>query len=94
MPPACRLGAILDAVKLNISLSAQCHHLTDSAITTRRWRERRRRGVQLVHVEASPEAVQAMVTMGLVPADDESPETISQGVQDLLALLAAGRLKL
>ena len=35
-----------------------------------------------------------MVAAGLVPADDESTETISQGVQDLLALLAAGRLKL
>ncbi len=68
--------------------------LTPSALTTRRWRDRRRRGVHLVHVEASPEAVQAMVAAGLVPADDESTETISQGVQDLLALLAAGRLKL
>lgn len=77
-----------------ISQSAQCHHLTPSALRTRHWRDRRRRGVYLVHVEAGPEAVQAMVAMGFVPADDESPETITQGVQDLLARLAAGRVKL
>lgn len=47
-----------------------------------------------MRVEASPEAVQAMVAMGLlVPTDDETSEMVSQGVQELLALLAAGRLK-
>ncbi len=73
------------------SLSAP---ITATTLATRRWRERCRRGVHLIRgVEASPEAVQAMVAMGLVPTDDETSEMVSQGVQELLALLAAGRLK-
>ena len=68
--------------------------LTPSALSTRRWRDRRRRGVHLLHVEAGPEAVQVMVAMGLIPSYDESPETISRGIQDLLALLAAGQLEI
>ena len=68
--------------------------LTPSALSTRRWRARRRRGVHLVHVEASPEAVQVMVAMGLIPSDEESPETVSRGVQNLLALLAAGQIEI
>ena len=68
--------------------------LTPSALSTRRWRARRRRGVHLVHVEASPEAVQAMISLGLMTRRSESSDPISKGAQDLLNLLAAGRVKI
>ena len=66
--------------------------LTPSALSTRRWRARR--GVHLVHVEASPEAVQAMISLGLMTRRSESSDPISKGAQDLLNLLAAGRVKI
>ena len=68
--------------------------LTPSALSTRRWRGRRRRGVYLLRLEVDSDDVQGLIAAGLLSADDESSETICRGVQDLLALLAAGRLKL
>ncbi len=67
--------------------------LTPSALSTRRWRDRRRRGVHMISVEVDGEAVQGLIAAGLVSADDESPKAIMQGVQKLLSISAEGRLK-
>ena len=77
-----------------LSAGSEVTDVTPSTLATRRWRDRRRRGVYLLRLEVDGEDVQGLIAAGLLSADDESSETISRGVQDLLALRAAGRLKL
>ena len=67
--------------------------LTPSALTTRRWRDRRRRGVQLVSTEIGPNAVQELIVLRLVSPDDESLGAVQEGVQELVRLLESGRLR-